>query len=70
MKGIITRKDTEKGFGFITPDGVENTKNNNIFFFKDVLEGITFEDIQEGNPVEFEVEPSNRGPRAVSVKRV
>lgn len=69
MKGTIASKNSEKGFGFITPEGLENTKENNVFFHTTALEGVTFEELSEGFAVEFDKEDSEKGPRAVHVKR-
>lgn len=69
MKGTISSKNDEKGFGFITPEGMEDTKENNVFFHTTSLEGVTFEELEKGFAVEFEKEPSPKGDRAVHVKR-
>ncbi len=69
MKGTIASKNEEKGFGFITPEGMENMKENNVFFHTTALEGMSFEEIQVGDVVEFDKQPSEKGDRAVGVKR-
>ena len=69
MKGIISGKNDEKGFGFITPEGKDDMKENNIFFHSSALVGVSFDELQKGDMVEFEVESSDKGPRAVGVKR-
>jgi len=68
MKGTISGKNEEKGFGFITPEGKEDSRDNNIFFHTSSVEGISFEELQKGSMVEFDEEPSEKGPRAVHVK--
>ncbi|MDO8583849.1 MAG: cold shock domain-containing protein [bacterium] len=68
MKGTIAGKNEEKGFGFITPDGMENAKENNVFFHTSSLEGVTFEELAIGAAVEFDKEDSEKGPRAAHVK--
>jgi cold shock protein len=65
MKGVI-KKLMEKGFGFITPE--EGGKD--LFFHRNSLVDVRFEDLQEGDTVTFEVEDSPKGPNAVNVKRV
>ncbi len=55
----------EKGFGFITPDGGDK----DVFFHKDSLAGVMFEELREGDAVTFETEDSEKGPRAVNVAR-
>lgn len=69
MKGTIAGKNDEKGFGFITPEGMEDTKENNIFFHTSALEGVSFEELVKGFVVEFDKEPSEKGDRATHVKR-
>lgn len=64
MNGSISRL-TDKGFGFITPEGGDK----DIFFHSSALEGVSFEELNEGDNVTFESEPSDRGPRAINVKR-
>lgn len=65
MNGVIKKK-IDKGFGFITPEGQEK----DLFFHKNSLVGVTFEEIQEGDNVTFETEDSPKGLNAVNVKRV
>jgi CspA family cold shock protein len=65
MNGVIKRL-TDKGFGFIAVDGEEK----DIFFHFSALIDVQFEDLNEGDQVTFEVEDSERGPRAVNVERV
>ena len=63
MQGTIKRIVREKGFGFIlSSDGKE------VFFHRTSLQQIAFEDLQEGTPVEFEVEQSAKGARATNVR--
>lgn len=69
MKGTISGKNDEKGFGFITPEGMEDTKENNVFFHTSALEGVTFEELAKGFVVEFDKESSDKGPRAAHIKR-
>lgn len=69
MMGIIAGKNEEKGFGFITPEGMADEKANNVFFHSTSLEGVTFAELKVGEKVEFEKQDSDKGPRAVGVKR-
>ena len=65
MKGTIKKVIRERGFGFISAeDGRE------IFFHRSGLEGADFDDLEEGNSVEFDVEKGPKGPRAVSVRKM
>lgn len=65
MTGKIKRL-TDKGFGFITPD---DNPAKDVFFHSSALVGASFSDLQEGDAVTFDTEDSDRGPRAINVKK-
>jgi cold shock protein len=64
MTGTI-KKLTDKGFGFITGEGL----SKDLFFHSNSLVGVTFEELNEGDAVSFETEDSAKGPNAVNVQR-
>ena len=64
MQGIIKKK-TDRGFGFISAQGMEK----DLFFNSKALVGVTFEELEEGDAVSFDTEDSPKGPNAVNVKR-
>lgn len=64
MTGSVKRL-TDKGFGFITPEGQEK----DVFFHLSALIDVNFDDLRVGDMVTFEVEDSDKGPRAVDVRR-
>ena len=70
MKGTIKKIVTDKPFGFITVEG----QSNDVFFHKDKVVGVSFEDLHEGDAVTFEVEENERNGEmkksAVNVERV
>lgn len=64
MTGII-KKLTDKGFGFITPEGGEK----DVFFHSKALVDVAFDSLREGDAMTFDVEQSDRGPNAINVSR-
>ena len=64
MTGTVKKK-MDKGFGFISRDG----EQKDLFFHSNDLKGITFDEIQEGDTVTFEVVNGDRGPSAKNVTR-
>jgi cold shock protein len=64
-KGEVKWFNEKKGFGFISKDD-----GNDIFVHHTGITGEGFKTLKEGDKVEFEVENSDKGPRAVSVKRI
>ena len=66
MTGVIKRIQSEKGFGFITPDGGAK----DVFFHSSSLVDVSFDQLREGDKVTFDTEESDKGPRAANVHRV
>lgn len=64
MTGVIKKK-TDKGFGFITAEGMDK----DLFFHSKSLVGVTFDELNEGDQVTFDVEDSPKGKNAVNVKK-
>jgi CspA family cold shock protein len=62
MEGIIKRLN-DRGFGFITPEGADK----DLFFHRNDLVDVDFNDLKEGDKVTFEEEASDKGPKAVKV---
>ncbi len=58
------KKLTQKGFGFI-----EGEKGD-MFFHNSSVEGTTFEELREGQQVEYTEGQGPKGPRAENVKLV
>ncbi|OGF20469.1 cold-shock protein [Candidatus Falkowbacteria bacterium RIFOXYB2_FULL_38_15] len=63
MKGTIKNIIFDKHFGFITPE--DNSKD--VFFHESGLQGVQFTQLKQGDVVTFEVEQSEKGPRAINV---
>ena len=64
-KGKIKKLVRDRGFGFI-----DDTDGREIFFHQSSLIDITFTGLSEDLPVEFEVEKSDKGPRAIDIRVV
>jgi CspA family cold shock protein len=63
-EGTIKKK-TEKGFGFIDIGGGED-----MFFHMSNVEGVTFDQLYEGQQVTFNEGQGPKGPRAENVRPV
>ena len=64
-QGKVKRLVSERGFGFI-----EGERGDDLFFHHSALEGMTIEDLREGQVVEYQVGRGPKGPRAESVRLV
>ncbi|HXV26903.1 MAG TPA: cold shock domain-containing protein [Candidatus Paceibacterota bacterium] len=64
MKGTIKKK-TEKGFGFIAVEG----GGKDLFFHSNDLNGVSFDELNEGDAVTFDVAQGEKGPSAKNVQR-
>jgi CspA family cold shock protein len=62
MQGKIKKIVTDKGYGFVSGD------RGDVFFHCSSVVGAQFEQLQEGQSVEYQVEEDKRGPRATSVQ--
>jgi len=63
MNGTIKTK-TDRGFGFISREG----EVKDLFFHSNDLVGVTFDELQEGANVTFDVVEGAKGPSAKNVK--
>ena len=63
MNGTIKTK-TDKGFGFISREG----ETKDLFFHSTDLSGVTFDELQVGVAVTFDVAEGEKGPSAKNVK--
>jgi CspA family cold shock protein len=59
------KKLTDKGFGFI-----DTGKDKDLFFHNSSLEGVSFDDLQEGERVSFTEGRGPKGPCAENVKLI
>ena len=63
MTGTIKTK-TDKGFGFISREG----ETKDLFFHSNDLVDVTFDELQIGTEVTFDVVAGDKGPSAQNVK--
>lgn len=64
-QGKIARL-TDRGFGFIKREGVEK----DLFFHSKELQNVQFNELKEGDAVQFEVSESPKGPNATKVSKI
>tara|TARA_R110002096_G_scaffold26518_22_gene81835 strand:+ start:9449 stop:9646 length:198 start_codon:yes stop_codon:yes gene_type:complete len=63
-QGTIKKLIYDKGFGFI------DSGKGDLFFHQSSVDGASFDDLQEGQSVEFTEGSGPKGPRAENVKPV
>ncbi|MEA3375534.1 MAG: cold-shock protein [Chloroflexota bacterium] len=63
MTGTVKWFSNPKGYGFISRDDGED-----VFVHYSSISGGGFRSLEEGQRVEFSIEQSDKGPRAVNVK--
>lgn len=64
MTGTI-KTLTDRGFGFIARPG----ETKDLFFHSKDLNGITFENLRQGDSVSFEIVDGPKGPAASNVQK-
>lgn len=69
MKEGIVIKKNDKGFGFIKVDGAPDGSKD-LFFHSNELKNISFDELQEGDKVSFEIGDSPKGPNALNVSKI
>jgi CspA family cold shock protein len=63
-KGTVKRIIRERGFGFISAeDGRE------IFFHRSELQDVDFDELAEGDNLEFTIVKGDKGPQAIGIKK-
>lgn len=64
-EGLVKWFDHKKGYGFIIADG-----GKDLFVHHSAIEGEGFKSLEEGERVSFDEESGNKGPQAVTVRRL
>ena len=62
-RGTVKWFSNEKGYGFVEPE----EGGEDLFIHYSDIEGTGYKSLEEGDEVEYEVEDSPKGPRAVNV---
>jgi len=62
--GHVKWFNSEKGYGFISPDG----NGPDIFVHFSAVQGDGYRSLEEGQRVEFEVTAGQKGPQAADVR--
>ena len=65
MKGTVKWFNSGNGYGFITPD-----EGADVFVHHSSIEMEGDKSLSEGDKVEFEITPGDKGPKAVNVKKI
>jgi CspA family cold shock protein len=63
-EGTVKWFNSEKGYGFITPDG----GGKDLFVHYSAIEGSGFKSLEEGQRVSFEPGQGQKGPQAEHVR--
>ena len=63
MQGTIKRIVRDRGFGFI-----RSSEGQEVFFHRSSLQQLNFDDLKEGEAVDFDMERGEKGPRATAVR--
>lgn len=61
-EGKIKKLVSDRGFGFLEGERGE------LFFHHSEVQGVTFEELQEGQTMEYEVGQGKKGPCATNVR--
>jgi cold shock CspA family protein/ribosome-associated translation inhibitor RaiA len=65
LRGVICKLFPKEGYGFILQEG-----GGEVYFHKNALHGLKFEELGDGLEVAFNVEPGEKGPQATTVNPV
>lgn len=57
---------TDKGFGFIRIEGVAK----DLFFHSNELVNVNFDDLRQGDTLEFEIAEGPKGQNAIKVSKI
>jgi cold shock CspA family protein/ribosome-associated translation inhibitor RaiA len=64
LRGVICKLFPQEGYGFILKEG-----GGEVYFHKHALQGLTFDELNDGTDVTFNMEDGEKGPQASTVHR-
>lgn len=62
LRGVVCKLFPQEGYGFILQEG-----GGEVYFHKNALHDLKFENLEDGTEVVFNVEPGEKGPQATTV---
>jgi cold shock CspA family protein/ribosome-associated translation inhibitor RaiA len=65
LQGVICKLFPQEGYGFILQEG-----GGEVYFHRNAVHGIPFEELKDGLEVAFNEEPGEKGPQATTVNPV
>lgn len=65
FRGVVCKLFPNEGYGFILKDG-----GGEVYFHKHAVRDVTFQDLEDGQEVVFNVEDGRKGPQATVVRPV
>ncbi|TLY18790.1 MAG: HPF/RaiA family ribosome-associated protein [Nitrospirae bacterium] len=64
FRGVVCKLFPKEGYGFILKEG-----GGEVYFHKHALQGLTFDELNDGADVAFNIEEGEKGPQASTVHR-
>ena len=62
LRGVVCKLFPREEYGFILQEG-----GGEVYFHRNALQGLSFEDLEDGTEVAFNVEEGQKGPQATAV---
>lgn len=62
LRGVICKLFPQEGYGFILQEG-----GGEVYFHRNAVHGVAFEDLEDGSEVAYNIEPGEQGLQATTV---